>query len=376
MRRPDTVRIESASGGLSIVVDRATTYEIVNDLTQPSEVRFELGNDTSWSVLRDALATGTRFQVFVNERPRLKGRLLSKRSPLSASGGATIQATVRTVLADAQYSTAEPKINLRKASLEDAVLAAYEQHGLTAADFVFRADLARSILTGKGKTGKPPVDLQAIKEDTAKPSPPETTWNFVERHLNRFHLTHWDGPDGTVVVGSPDDRQAALYRLRCVRNGNTQANNVLDCERLEDFEEVPTAVWVAGVGGGREYSKSKVQWVESDDTLVAVEPSLSRHVVIVDEALRTQAQAEARGRREMAMRSLGKNAWRITVDGFSYWDGYASTLYAPDTVADVQIDSAPDARGPFLIYRTALRGSASEGHVTTLDVVGQGIWRL
>jgi prophage tail gpP-like protein len=377
MARPDdSVRIDSVQGDFSIVIEQATTYEVVNDLTAPSEARFELGDEGSWQALKPELAIGTRFVVVVNNRPRLKGRLLARRMPVSAQSGATVQLTVRTVLADAMFTTCDPTINLRRASLRDAVLAAYKPLGVGEADFIFSAEAARNILTGKSGGAKGPADLQAIKEDAAKPAPPETVQAFVERHLNRFHLSHWDGPDGRIVVGTPDDAQAPVCQLRSRRGAAAQANNVLSCDRTEDFEEVPTGLWVFGAGGGRELAKRKVQWVEPDLTLVSVEPSLERSVMIVDDALKTQDQAEARARREMSIRSLQKNAWRMTVDGLSYWDGHDLIPYAPDTVADVHVDLDGVPPGPYLVFRTALRGSAEDGHTAELDLVGKGVWRL
>lgn len=373
----DTFRLESiGSDGLDVVVDRCLSYEIVSDLTAPSEARFELGNEGTWSVLREAIAIGTRFLVVVNERPWMRGRLLARRLPVSSQTGATVQLTIRTVLADAMYTTADPTINLRKASLRDMVLAAYAQLGLAEPDFIFNADLARNLVTGKGKSTKAPADLAKIKEDAAKPSPPEPVYNFVERHLNRFHLTHWDGPDGRIVVGAPNDEQAPIYNLRCLRNARAQRNNVMTMERGEDFEEVPTRLTVAGVGGGREHRKAKVRFDVTDPVLTAAVPALDRSVVIVDDGLKNAAQVESRARREMAMRSLAKNAWRVGVDGWSYRDGHTKTTYAVDTVADVQVDIAPEASGAFLVYRVALKGSASDGHTSDLDVVGKGVWRL
>lgn len=375
-RPDDTIRIDSVQGDFAIVIEQATSYEIVNDLTAPSEARFELGDEGTWSALKDAIAIGTRFVVTVNHRPRLRGRLLSRRLPSNPQSGATVQVVVRTVVADAMFTTADPKLNFRRATLRDAVLAAYKPLGLEEADFIFSPEVARDILTGKAGSSKAPADLQTIKEDAAKTAPPETVYAFVERHLNRFHLTHWDGPDGRVVVGAPDDEQAPIGQLRSRRGQAAQSNNVLSCEKIEDFEEVPTGLWVFGSGGGRELAKRKVQWVEPDPTLVAVEPSLERTVVIVDEGIKTQAQAEARARREMAMRSLQKNAFRISVDGLSYWTGHELIPWAPDTVADVHVDVEGAAPGPYLIYRTALRGNANDGLTAELDLVAKGVWRL
>ncbi len=377
-RPRDTVRIESVQGGgFSIVVDRATQYEITTDLTQPSEARFELGDSGTWSALKDALATGTRFQIVVNDRPRVTGRLLAKTLPVSADSGATVQVIIRTRLADAMFTTCDPKISVRNATLEDVVFAAYARMGLTESDFYWGGALARDLLTGRGGDRSRPPDLQALKEDAAKPHPPETVYAFVERHLNRFHLTHWDAPNGKIVVGAPYDGQPPSYRLQLVRTGSdTRGNNLLSAEKTEDYEQVPLSLWVYGVGGGRDQSKAKVKFLTVDPVLLAVSPGLDRSAVVIDEGIKTQAQAEARSRREMSLRSLMKDAWRLETYDLSYWDGHERTDYGIDTVTDLNIAVAGGVMGPYLVYRCTLRGSAQRGHTTELLTTAKGIWRL
>jgi prophage tail gpP-like protein len=375
-RPPDDVRIESVQGGdFSIVVDRATKYEIVNDLTQPSVARFELGDDGSWSALKDALAVGTRFVIYVNDTPRLTGRMLTKNLPINSQNGATIQAIVRTLLADAVFSSAE-EFTLRRSSLKDAILGAYAPLGLKEKDFVFRANVARDLITGRSGNSSPPVDLEPLKEDDARVHPPESVYAFVERHLSRFHLTHWDAPDGRIVVGAPDDTQRPTYNFRIRWRGQGNANNVIEAEKIEDYEDVPGDLWVYGVGGGHSLMNSTVQFGQIQDTLSAVTPALFRRVSIIDESIRTQAQAEARARKEMSARSRMSDAWRLTVDGLTYWDGSQRIAYAPDTVGDVQIDPFGGASGGYLVYRTSLSGDAAGAQTSVLEACAKGVWKL
>ena len=379
-RRPrDTVAIESVqgTGDFAIVVDRATQYDVTTDLTQPSEALFEMGDSGTWSALRSALETGGRYRVVVNDRVRLTGRLLSKALPVSANSGATVQVTVRTRLADAMFTTCDPGISVHNATLQDVVLAAYRNMGLTAADFILDPALARDLLSGKGGGLSRPADLTEMKEDAAKPHPPETVYAFAERHLNRFHLTHWDAPDGRIVVGAPNDEQAPSYHLQILRDGpDAYFNNLLSAEKTEDYEQVPVSLWVYGVGGGRDQGKAKVTFVQADPVMVAISPALDRSAVIIDEALTTQAQAEARARREMSLRSLMKDAWRLETWGLSYWDGQQRIDYGIDTVANVHVAVTGGAAGAYLVYRCSFRGDASRGHTTELLTTAKGIWRL
>ncbi len=378
-KRPDrdTVLIESIQGGdFSIVVDRATQYEIVTDLTQPSVARFELGDSGTWSAIRDAIAIGARFKVSVNDKPRVTGRLLTRNLAVSASAGGTVQVVVRTLLADALFTVCDTNIGVRNATLETIVLAAFKRMGLTKADFIFRADLARDLITGRSDPQKPALEIHNIKEEEARPHAPESIYAFVDRHLSRFGLMLWDAADGRIVIGKPDDSQTAAYIMTMRRGVASRTNNLLSVTKTEDFEEVPGMLGVFGVGGGKDVTKSRVRFVQRDATLDALAAQLDRVAVVIDEGITTQAQAEARARREMMRRSLNKDSWALETDGLSYWSGSEAIPYGIDTVADVRVDIAGAANGPYLIWQCTMKGNASESHKTNLVGVARGIWKL
>lgn len=376
-RLPDKVVIESVQGGdFSIVVDRATMYEINTDLTAPSSARFELGDDGTWSVIRDALGIGGRFVISVNDKPRITGRLLTRNLAVSIDGGGSVQVVVRTRLADAMFTTVDPKIGVRNTTLEAIVLAAFARMGLTKADFIFKTDLARDLVTGKGKGGGAIPDLSKFKEEEARPHPPESVYAFVERHLSRFHLMLWDAPDGRIVIGAPDDSQNPSYYMTAHRGIASRTNNLLSATKTEDYEDVPAHLWVYGVGGGRDQSKARVKFLQTDPVLLAAEPKLDRMAIVIDESITTQAQAEARARRELMKRRLASNSWVLDTDGLSYWTGSDRLAYGIDTVADVKVDIAGGANGAYLVYQTRMTGSADKAHTTTLTACGRGIWAL
>jgi prophage tail gpP-like protein len=416
-RARDVVTIESvAGGGSSFLIDRATQYEIGTDLLSPSYARFELGDSTTWNAARRALQIGNRFSVAINGKPRVTGRLLTRNLAVSPSGGATVQLVVKTRLADAAFDACDPKIGVRNTTLRDVILAAFKRAGLTAADFIFEANVARDLITGR-RSGQSdpvaglrarraklaadadsvakdvglseldeqisnaegrPVDpaLSTLREDEARPHPPETVYSFVDRHLARFGLTMWDGPDGRIVIGRPDDAQRPSYVMTCLRGAASATNNVISATKTEDFEQVPAEMWVYGTGGGRDQSKARVRTLLVDPTLYAVVPSLSRVAVVIDESLRTPELAAARARREMLRRSLQKDSWSIETDGLSYWTGTQRLAYGVDTVADVQIDVAGAAQGPYLIYQCTQSGNAESAHTTQFACVGKGVWVL
>jgi prophage tail gpP-like protein len=380
MARParDLVTVESLAGGdASLLIDRSTQYEILTDLTQPSTARFEFGDEGTWEAIRPLVAIGSRLVVAVNGFPRLTGRLLTRNLAVTADGGATVQAVIRTRLADAMFTTCDTKIGVKNTTLEQIVLAAFARMGLTADDFITTANLARDVLTGRASRQVPALEIRNLREEEARPHAPETVYQFVDRHLSRFGLMMWDAPDGRIVIGAPDDEQNPIYVMSMRRDPVlARANNLLSASKVEDFEEVPRDLWVFGVGGGRDQNQARVKFVSLDPTLFGVDPVLDRTAVIIDESIKTQQQAEARARREMMRRSLMKDTWTLQTDSFHYWTGTQALPYVVDTVADVAIDVAGGASGPYLVYGVAMRGNASDGHTTQLTCAGRGVWRL
>lgn len=374
MANGEVVTIESVGGsGPSVRIDRATQYDLTRDLTAPFEARIEMGDGGTFEALAPALSIGRRITLALNGTPMISGRMLSRGSPVSAMSGATVTLTVRTRLADAQFASATP-FSLRNATLKDAVLGAYKTLGMTEADFIFDANVSRDLFTGKAKGGSAMVDLAKVSEEDARVRPPETVFEFCDRHLRRFGLMHWDAPDGRIVVGKPDDTLPPTYAFQLVRSG--RGNNVLDARRTEDYEQVPTALSAYGQGGGRDYRRARVSGSVSDQTLSGLEQALPRPTMVIDESITTKVQAEARARREMAQRCLNRDSWDLTLAGWTERiDGRSTGVpYSPDTTASVRVDVVGPASGIYFVWRVSHRGSVGEHHTTTITAAQKGVW--
>lgn len=375
MERDEFVTIESMGGkGRSVAIDRATNYEVTTDITAPSEGRVEIGDNGTWNAIKDALAIGRRFRIACNGKPLITGRMLTRGLPVNASAGATVQLTVRTALADAAFTSCD-QFNVKGATLKTIVLKAYASLGLTEADFQFNADVARDIITGKGKTGSPKVALETLTEQDARVQPPETVFSFVDRHLRRFGLMHCDAPDGKVLVFKPNDFQSASYLLRLVRD-YPRGNNLIDARKTEDYEQVPGELFVYGQGGGRDYTRARVKASVTDATLLAAVPVLRRRTMVIDESITTLALAQARAKREMAMRSLQRDSWDLTTPSWCHHYSTRLVTYATDTVCDLCIDVAGGQTGPYYIWRATYAGSPQDGHTARLTAVAKGIFAI
>lgn len=367
----DTVQITGPGG----TFDRFTSYELVASMTATREASFELGDDGSWNELRKFLAHGARFKVRVNGALFNTGRLVLRGANVDASGGANLHVSVQGVLHEAMYTSANPDITIKGATLKDVLLAAYQQFGLTEADFEFDADVSRNLMTGaKGKTGKPLPDLASMKMDAARVQPPETIYQFCERHLRRFGLMHWEAPDGSVVVSGINDGQEPLYEFRCLLGAAGAQNNIEELDNEEDWSEIPSLLGVYGQGGKSGYRKSKVRGLAEDADIEAA--GFKRPVLIIANGIRTEAQAIRAAQREMSVRRLLKNTWRVTVDGLSQSDGLSHWVYGVDTVAHLQSDLTDGLSGPYYVRTVRMQCNPGGAQRTTLSMVQKGLWVL
>jgi prophage tail gpP-like protein len=375
MNRPaDSVRIEALT---KESFDRFTSIEIVNDLTAPSECSVECGDDGTWRALRAYLDLGTQFKVIANGQLRMTGRLEAADEPIDAANGATARFVIRTKLSDAFYASAQPNIAIQGSTLKQLVLTAYAELGYRPHQFEFRTNVARDLMTGKPSGGKQTKEtkLEPIKIEEARVNPPETIYEFVERHLLRFRLTHWDSPDGKIVVGAPNDAQSPLYRFICRLAPNGGANNVMSARRVRDASDSPSLVGVFSAYQATEFQKAKIG--RRIDVPEVAQAKLYRPILLVDHSIQSREQAEARARREIVNRIRKLDSWEIHTDGWSFWNGQQAIPFGVDTVSDVEIEVASGtANGAYLVHRVRSVLNMTEGYASDLTCIRRGLWML
>lgn len=369
----DTIRAEAVGVGS---LDRFTSAYVANDLTQPAEAGFEVGDDGTWNDLENYIAPGTEYRVFVNDRLRLSGRVEVLDAPVDVDG-AVCRFTVRTKLSDACYASAHPATKIKDVTVKQFILELFDPLGFKESDFVFDADVSRNLMTGLSKTtGAPKVDLEPLKEDQARVNPPESIMQAAQRHLSRHGYMLWDAADGKIVIGAPNDQQDPIYDLRMFRGGQGQINNILSATRTRDWSELATTVGVFGVGkwGASTFLQAPFKAVTTDDDMLKA--GFYRPILILNEALRTEAMAQRQAARELTNRSLRKDSWDFVTDGLSFWDGSEQTQWAIDAVANVAVEVAGGPVGPYLVHRVELRRDAQSGDASRISAVKQGIWKL
>jgi len=350
-----------------------TAFALTTSITAPAEASFELGDDSGWDRLSELVGLGAEFRVFVNDRCRLTGRVEQFTASLDARQSTTQRFCVRTRLSDAACHSAPAGIRLAGQSVKQFVLAVYADLGFTEADFDFRGDVSRDIMTGKtSRGGRPPRALEPLKDDEAKVNPPETCFAAADRHLRRHGFMHWDGPDGKIVVAAPDDEQEPLGVLTARRDG--QLNNIVSIDRDQDVSQAPTELGVFGTGGKAGVARAKVSAIRTNADLIA--RGFRRRAAILDEGMRTRELATRRVAREFSQRNRGLDRLTVTVDGLSYREGREPVPWAPDTTVDVVADPLGGVLGAFYIEDVQMARAAQSGDVTRLSLVRRGAWQL
>jgi prophage tail gpP-like protein len=366
-RLQDVITIETQEGSCQLL----SNCDLTQDFHDVSSMSLTIGDDGSWRTISKIVAPGRIVKLSLNGRLQFTGRFEENEVPVDTGQGAVAQVTARTKMSDARYASADPKTKFQDVSIKQFLLALYKPLGYTEADFIFDAETDRNLLTGEKRGAKALVDLDPMQEGKAKVKPPETIFDAATRHLKRFHLTHWDAADGRIVVGKPEDAQAPIFALLGKRGAAAQANNVLTARRVRDWSEVPSQVRAFGTTINDDNEEVPFAGIATDADLVAVSKlpggHFSRPVHMPVEGLKTKAKAIAQATRELAARSKRKDAWEVSVDGWTFWNGQRSIPWAINCTADVDIEViGAEASGRYLIHRLH----------RTLDVHGAGTSRI
>ncbi len=370
-RQRDKVVVEAVGVGQ---LETFTSFALANDLMQPSEASFEVGDDGTWSALESFIRPGTKYRVFLNNALRLTGRVELNDVPTDLQGS-VVRFTVRTKLADAAYASADPRVKVAGVSIKQFLFDLFAPLGYTEADFIFDADLSRNLMTGKSKTtGKAPTNLEPLREEQARVNPPETIHQAANRHLSRFGLMLWDAPDGRIVVGAPNDSQAPLYQFRMLFGKMGRENNLLSANRVKDWSEVASVIGVFGVSSAAGFAKARIKSVLTDDEMVSA--GFYRPVIIVQSNIASQALADRQAKREVTNRNKKREVWDLRTDGLSYWKSGDQIPYGIDTVCDIVTSAAGGAAGAHLIIRTECTRTANEGDSTRILALKKGLWAL
>lgn len=371
-RRRDEITIEGERG----VFTRWQTITVTNDMMSFNECTLDVGDDGAEADFYRVIRPGELFSVSINGRPRLTGRSEVLESPITPEG-TRVRWTIRTRFADANYCSADPSVSVEKTTFKAVCIAQYAKLGYTEADLVFAPGLDADLMTGK-QTGQKeaPVDLISVKVDAAKPQPTESLKQFIDRHLKRIHCAHWEGPDGKIYFGRPNDEADPMFTFTCRRGPERVRNNVGRATPKQDWSQVPSELWVYGESTGKDVASAAIKGVSKDEELLEVygrTKQFYRPVVLQNSEAKDLKEAETMARRERSARSKDKDAFSVQADGWTYWTDAGDQIpFSPNRVAFVDVFNRDP--GNYLITSTTSTMGAAQRAMTMVTMVAKGIW--
>jgi len=106
----------------------------------------------------------------------------------------------------------------------------------------------------------------------------------------------------------------------------------------------------------------------------ALTGQFQRKLVLPIEGARSEGKAAAQAKRELSLRSKNKDAWRIRLDEWTYWNGARSIPWAVNATVDVDVDTiGVDGAGRYLITRVDRSLDVHGAATTELTLVAPGI---
>lgn len=341
---------------------------------------------TTWRVLSERVQLFDRVTLRIDGRPQISGRLETFERHAEGHGECLAVLSGRDLAGAAQSWDADPTINLRGVTLEDALSALFTPLALT---LTITPAAAAAEVQGARRPGARGAGTQRRRRpiDIAHPRPGEKVWQLAESIVRRAGYMIWCAPRGDdsigVVVDAPDYDQQPLYVLeRRIDGQGVGSGNILAGAEQISVQSVPTdvTVYTGSVRGAAVSNRSRAvvqnaKLYEASITrgfmLSTLQPQ-PRH--IRSERARTVAAAQREGERVIAEGMQDFRRYTCTVQGHGQTVQGAMRLYAVNTVARVRDDLMIDSQGrsldeDMLITDVVMEGSRAEGSRTRLTLV-------
>lgn len=328
------------------------------------------------------LVPGKVVQVYVrtpSNRPKAVlqyvGIIDTVKYVASREGGAMLHVTGRNHLAPIVDSDVLPNFSVENVTFAEVIkrvlVTPAPGNGFgyySQSQIIINNDANRSLLTGNPKAANAlsknaPPQLETLKIDQAKPRAGETVYQYLHRHATRMGLMIWGTGDGKIVFGRPNFDQQPLYSIAMRRNQRGVDNTAKAWAYSRSYAHRASEIHVYGHSHGGDSMRSPIHAVVKDQEII--DSGLYRPVTIHDNCARTVAQAEQRGRLELAKRLQSANQLTVKVQGH----GADGSTWAPDTIVSLFCDDlgmVDEQR--YIVARTFTR-SRDHGTETTLHIV-------
>lgn len=279
----------------------------------------------------------------------------------------------RDVLTGRSLQTSQERLRIEEARAQGVPVSAFSRAARRRAERANRpldeslGTTASDRARGRTSNGMVSSDVRRLTAREAAPRAGETVWQFLDRHARRLGLMLWMSPTGKLIVGAPHYAQRPLYRfVRRWQSRSDDPNTMVSAQRTTSNAERFSEVIVYGRARGHDVERSAIR-ASVLDTGVPFE----RVLIVHDNALRTNEEAERRAQREIRERIAASDVLDVEM----YDHGLGRYLFAIDTIADLE-DEVTGARGRWYVTKRTFSRSREHGTKTSLRLVPSGAIQL
>jgi prophage tail gpP-like protein len=235
----------------------------------------------------------------------------------------------------------------------------------------------RKLVLGKRDKKKPTATaqtLQPIARDRTKIDPGHTISSILDMHTRRLGITWWMTAKGDLFVGKPNYTQEAAYHFYCYVGGRDAAKNNIEAWSVHrSSADRYSDITINGQGWARKEeiwntASAKPMYTASARDPDLVERGIVRKLIIADEDITSQGDAQNRADYEMGLRRFKAETIELSVEGFRQGDRF----YAVDTLATVKIEEA-DIDGTYYVTQRRFTENRSRRR-TTLTLRPAKVW--
>lgn len=237
----------------------------------------------------------------------------------------------------------------------------------------------RAVRRGRGakaRAGKEPLIFPG-RGKIGRIDPGEMRWQVIEKLCQQAGIMAWSSANGrTLILGKPNYTQAPQWLFR---HSYTRTSNVRDLKLINDVTDAYALVEIFGAGAGddSDYGAAVASrtGTAKDGPFADGTGGLflkQKRLVMSQHATQNNADAAQQARQELMRRRFRSAQCNVEVATHGQkLGGTTPTLFAPDTIARVQIDDiGHDAL--WWVHTISQRGARDSGETTSLEMVPVG----
>jgi prophage tail gpP-like protein len=365
------------------IIDTWKSYEVTLDMLSPGsawtlELWWSDTHQSTWDVLQSRAKLGEQLYLSIDGAVQLSGTI-EEREETADRKGTTMVLSGLDLAGPAIEADADPRIQLRGTTLEDALVKLWEplQTSIFIADAALMQEV-QSLRNRRHGAGVRRVNRRT-QFDAFKVRPGDKIWQLSDTICKHAGYMIWTGPnpeDGTgigLIVDKPVDSGSPKFQFERRRVGDKFVGNILEGKRGGSIRGVPTTVTAFTHSAASSSQDARMRTVVRNDGLthpLVVSDLLPRPRFIRGDQARTVQKARKLAEREIA-KSMAHFRWyECMVQGHAqdfFGDRDIFTINALAHVRDDRFGVDED----YLMTRVGFRGSRT-GQSTTVRMVPKG----